>query len=105
MAFYVLDKTTHGIVNVNKSAVAGSQNGEKERTKNTTVKAVGENLDFVFFVSPPSLLFSFFLPLLQSGSPRFHPHPLHSPPLAPGIFNEKESADLQVGAFPNILFK
>lgn len=55
--------------------------------------------------SSPFSFLSFFLPPLQSGSPRFHPHPLHSPPLAPGIFYEKESAELQVGAFPNILFK
>lgn len=33
--FYVVDKTIHNIVvNVNNAAVAGSQNGEKERTKN-----------------------------------------------------------------------
>lgn len=71
--FNVVDKTIHNIVvNVNEGAVAGSQNGEKERTKNKSAKAVGENLVLAFLVS----LF------LSSSSPiRFSPVPSTSPPL------------------------
>lgn len=98
--FNVVDKIIHNIVvNVNKGAVAGSQNGEKERTKNKSAKAVGENLVLAFLVS-----LSFFLlsnPVLPGS---IHIPSTHRRSLLE-YFMKKESAELQVGAFPNILFK